>query len=212
MFGALRSSSGATANDFRYTGQQQDYNANRGMYYLRARTYDPQLGRFLQRDPLTDQPGWTGKPYGYADANPANRFDPTGLDPGDTDRTPVAIPLPPAGTEDLFNRCQMGRDYCDRVIARDEQERRGGSPKLYVGVCNEFFLRCVRHANSDDPDTYFDFDGAREVMRNMSVTGDNDGASWIRDLLGGVRRLPATGSGGLRPPSSKEGGSDVFGS
>ena len=52
VFGAPKVTTGTTANDFRYTGQQDDRNANRGLYYLRARAYDPALGRFLQRDPV----------------------------------------------------------------------------------------------------------------------------------------------------------------
>ena len=73
-FGATRSQSGATANDWRFTGQQQDYNANRGLYDLRARSYDPALGRFLQRDPLPFV-----QRYAYAGDNPANLGDPSGL-------------------------------------------------------------------------------------------------------------------------------------
>ncbi|HYM15230.1 MAG TPA: RHS repeat-associated core domain-containing protein [Dehalococcoidia bacterium] len=76
VFGAVRAQTGTTANDFRFTGQQQDYNAQRGLYYLRARAYDPALGRFLQRDPLPFV-----QRYAYAGDNPANLVDPTGLCP-----------------------------------------------------------------------------------------------------------------------------------
>jgi RHS repeat-associated protein len=74
---------------FLFAGQQYDRNALRndfeeqetGLYYLRARYYDPELGRFLTRDPL---PGSTLDPqsqnrYAYAGNNPVNRTDPTGL-------------------------------------------------------------------------------------------------------------------------------------
>jgi hypothetical protein len=37
VYGALRTQTGTTNNDFRYTGEQADDNANRGLYYLRAR-------------------------------------------------------------------------------------------------------------------------------------------------------------------------------
>ena len=71
-FGAMRSQSGTTANDWRFTGQQQDYNANRGLYDLRARFYDPSLGRFLRQRGHTEvreelwlqccrQLGWLGR-------------------------------------------------------------------------------------------------------------------------------------------------------
>ena len=47
-FRAPRTVTGATPNDFRFTGQQADAKANRGLYYLRARHYDPNLGRFRE--------------------------------------------------------------------------------------------------------------------------------------------------------------------
>ena len=73
VFGALRSNTGTTANDFRFTGEQDDRNANRGLYYLRARAYDPALGRFLSRDPLP-----FAQRYAYAGNDPVNFADPSG--------------------------------------------------------------------------------------------------------------------------------------
>ncbi len=51
VFGAT-THTGTGAQPFTYTGQQQDASANRGLVYLRARMYDPALGRFLTKDPL----------------------------------------------------------------------------------------------------------------------------------------------------------------
>ncbi|HTU80235.1 MAG TPA: RHS repeat-associated core domain-containing protein, partial [Solirubrobacteraceae bacterium] len=47
-----------------------------GLVYLRAREYDPNTAQFLSRDPLTPI---TGEPYSYAEDNPLNETDPTGL-------------------------------------------------------------------------------------------------------------------------------------
>ncbi|HWS91618.1 MAG TPA: RHS repeat-associated core domain-containing protein [Mycobacterium sp.] len=94
-FGAMRSQSGATANDWRFTGQQNDQNANRGLYDLRARMYDPTLGRFLQRDSAPIRPSLPQSldPYPYVTNNPANFVDASGLwcpkDPGDCVPSPV---------------------------------------------------------------------------------------------------------------------------
>jgi RHS repeat-associated protein len=47
-----------------------------GFLYLRARCYDPPAAQFISRDPITSL---TGEPYGYADNDPLNGTDPTGL-------------------------------------------------------------------------------------------------------------------------------------
>jgi RHS repeat-associated protein len=57
-----------------------------GLIYLRARWYDPGLGRLLSSDPVTGNQiaPETLNRYTYAGSNPAGRTDPTGLchDPG----------------------------------------------------------------------------------------------------------------------------------
>ncbi|MGH9152811.1 MAG: RHS repeat-associated core domain-containing protein [Acidimicrobiales bacterium] len=57
-----------------FAGERQD--TETGFVYLRARYYDPSTGRFLNRDPLV---GLTGQPYAYANNDPLNTVDPTGL-------------------------------------------------------------------------------------------------------------------------------------
>jgi RHS repeat-associated protein len=61
-----------------YRGEQ--YDPDLGLYYLRARYYDPLTGRFLSRDPnagYIDLPKTLHK-YLYAGGDPVNGFDPTG--------------------------------------------------------------------------------------------------------------------------------------
>ncbi|MFC8198255.1 RHS repeat-associated core domain-containing protein [Streptomyces sp. NPDC057298] len=45
------------------------------MYHFQARYYDPNIGRFTQPDPS----GQEENPYLYAEGDPVNRIDPTGL-------------------------------------------------------------------------------------------------------------------------------------
>ena len=57
-----------------FSGQYRD--SETGLYYLRARYYDPTTGQFLSRDPAV---AMTRSPYGYVGGNPLNASDPTGL-------------------------------------------------------------------------------------------------------------------------------------
>jgi len=77
-FGNLIYRSGATPNDYLYAGEQFD--ANLGFYYLRARYMNPSSGRFWTMDSFA---GESTDPislhkYLYASANPLNRLDPSG--------------------------------------------------------------------------------------------------------------------------------------
>ncbi len=72
-----------TGSSFGFTGQQAD--AESGLLYLRARSYDPATGVFLQRDPYPANPTnpVTINRYTYANDNPINLVDPGGQSVGD---------------------------------------------------------------------------------------------------------------------------------
>jgi RHS repeat-associated protein len=69
---------GGLSTPFSYTGQQWDGGV--GLLYLRARYYDPQLGRFLSRDPFSGllTIPQSLHPYSYVFNNPATLRDPSG--------------------------------------------------------------------------------------------------------------------------------------
>jgi RHS repeat-associated protein len=73
-YGKLTAQTGTASTALRFAGQYFD--AESGLYYLRARSYDPGTGQFLSRDPIAFI---TRAPYGYAVGNPLNLADPTGL-------------------------------------------------------------------------------------------------------------------------------------
>ena len=68
----------AAVNNIRFAGRERD--PETGLYYLRARYYDPVLGRFMSEDPI----GLSGgiNLYSYALDDPVNFSDPSGLNPG----------------------------------------------------------------------------------------------------------------------------------
>lgn len=77
-FGVIAESDITTPNNYLFTGEQ--YDPNVGFYYLRARYYDPEIGRFVTQDRF---PGWKFEPatlhkYNYAHDDPVNNLDPGG--------------------------------------------------------------------------------------------------------------------------------------
>jgi RHS repeat-associated protein len=66
--------SGTATTPLQYAGQYLD--SESGLYYMRARYYDPSTAQFLTVEPLA---AITHDPYGYAQENPAETADPSGL-------------------------------------------------------------------------------------------------------------------------------------
>jgi RHS repeat-associated protein len=60
-YGNLTASTGSLVNSFRYTGRESD--AETGLYYYRARYYDPSAGRFLSEDPARFSEATNFYPY-----------------------------------------------------------------------------------------------------------------------------------------------------
>jgi RHS repeat-associated protein len=98
--------------------------ANDSLYYMRARYYDPRVGRFISEDPI----GFAGGDvnlYGYVQNDPVNGIDPGGLmklpaDPGQ---------LPPDWIPDSSHRDPNGlrfRDSNGRIL--DWHKGRPGLP------------------------------------------------------------------------------------
>jgi len=73
-YGETATTGEASTNPFQYTGREND---GTGLYYYRARYYDPGLKRFVQSDPI----GLAGgiNTYAYVGGNPLISVDPLGL-------------------------------------------------------------------------------------------------------------------------------------
>ena len=77
-YGSALSSEGEGLTSYGFTGEWRDLT---GLVHLRARYYDPALGRFPTRDPFPGvlQTPATQHNYIYAANNPINYFDPSGM-------------------------------------------------------------------------------------------------------------------------------------
>ncbi len=79
-FGQLTQVSGTLSQPFAYTARE--YDAETGLYYYRARYYDPTIGQFIQADPIGFAAGDLNI-YTYVENDPFNWSDPSGLGPAD---------------------------------------------------------------------------------------------------------------------------------
>jgi RHS repeat-associated protein len=96
-FGNVLHSEEATPNPFKYVGMAGAMDEGNGLLYMRARYYDPGLGRFINQDPI----GLLGgiNVYEYVGNNPLNFVDPSGLQsPYQFDLSPVKLPERPGAT------------------------------------------------------------------------------------------------------------------
>ena len=75
-FGACELEAGAELMDVGFTGRE--YDAETGLYHYRARVYDPDVGRFVQSDPIGFAAGDLNL-YAYTWNDPSNWSDPSGL-------------------------------------------------------------------------------------------------------------------------------------
>lgn len=105
-FGAIVSQTGSLTQPFGYTGREFD--AVAGLYYYRARFYDPALGRFLSADPASaafDDP-LTLNPYLYTKNSPVRFVDPIGLT-AEPSGTPTPVLGQPGGVPMFANLAEQ---------------------------------------------------------------------------------------------------------
>jgi RHS repeat-associated protein len=75
-FGEIYTQTGSLVQPFTFTGRE--YDPESGLYYYRARYYDPMAGRFISKDPIGFEGGDVNL-FRYVGNNPGNLTDPEGL-------------------------------------------------------------------------------------------------------------------------------------
>jgi len=128
-FGALVASTGSTENTRKFTGE--DYDATSSLLYLRARYYDPDVGRFISRDPI----GVIGgiNLYGYCGNNPVNWVDPDGkiigqvISGGLIAYAGIRAACATLAAADAVDKCRKQGD--DETASDDAGEKEGKEPQ-----------------------------------------------------------------------------------
>lgn len=82
-YGELVNHAGDTDTPFLYNGRDGVMTDNNGLYYMRARYYNPEIKRFINQDILAGSinDGRTLNRYAYVNGNPVSLTDPFGLSP-----------------------------------------------------------------------------------------------------------------------------------
>jgi RHS repeat-associated protein len=113
VYGNSVNSAGTTPNPFKYVGQYGVMDEGNGLHYIRARFYDAQIGRFLNKDPKlgNDSDGQSLNRYVYAGNNPIRFVDVSGYTKLEV--TPKA--KAECGFGKIFNIFDSSFDGCNSV-------------------------------------------------------------------------------------------------
>ncbi|MCP9490724.1 MAG: phospholipase A2 [Solirubrobacteraceae bacterium MAG38_C4-C5] len=124
-FGQNQDTTGELIQPYRFAGEYLD--SQTGHYKIGARYYNPQLARWTQQDPIPgyDDPKRINR-YPYANSDPVNTVDPSGLHGQGTNGC-TGVPDYPSGFNfhrscDGHDSCyaaQRGRSYCDVGFGQD---------------------------------------------------------------------------------------------
>ncbi len=82
-YGTVIASTGTIDNPFTWQGESGVMDESNGLYYMRARYYDSNIGRFISSDQVKSIRPESINPYQYAFGNPMGFTDPLGLSPSE---------------------------------------------------------------------------------------------------------------------------------
>jgi RHS repeat-associated protein len=145
-YGQTQSTGNTEGDSVQYTGREND---NNGLYYYRARYYDPVLKRFLSEDPI-GLAGGSLSFYSYVNGNPVSYTDPEGLQKTMPRPVVPVIPGPRNGSQqDADNGGDFGRSR-DGGRSRARVQRDGGGN---TGSCDDDCKPPVGTRCYEGPDT-----------------------------------------------------------
>ena len=133
-FGFMQRQGGEVKQPYAYTGREWDKEL--GLYYYRARYYDPVIGRFISKDPI----GFAGGDenlYRYVANGPVNWMDPWGLLKYNTPDTTITGRL--TGETLNFAECMENcAGFELTVTGGSETSGHGEGSKHYTGEACDF--------------------------------------------------------------------------
>jgi RHS repeat-associated protein len=157
-FGKQTASSGSLTNPFQYTGREFD--SETGLYFYRARYYDPSTGRFLSEDPLQHDGG--NNFYVYVLNDPLNLTDAFGKQSNSVDSslTQAIARGDSAEIEEILE------DAKDVLSDKAKQAGREAIKKLRTKAQDWIGQKCKGSVNQEFPSELKD--KTLEEIRNLS--------------------------------------------
>ena len=163
-FGNLISSTGSTANNYRYCGEQFD--STTGLYYLRARYMDTSTGRFISQDSYA---GSTADPtslhkYLYANSNPVMYSDPSGYS-SDNDLHYY---------QQAWLTIDQAQDYVRQLACSSNNEIAYNAKVLEIGreIIHQLTMTAVEYALASFLEEFVDPQTAREIANGIVTALD----------------------------------------
>jgi RHS repeat-associated protein len=155
VYGRVGASDANHPNRFMFTGREFDKET--GLYYYRARYYNPQIGRFLQTDPVGYGAGMNL--YRYCGNSPVGHVDPSGL---------ITVAFYDGGDRDNGNSFREGAD--DRPAFTFSYDMRNGEPNMTCAEYIIFVLGNLHKNNVEVTDVYI-FDHGMSNLNDPNSHG-----------------------------------------
>lgn len=192
----------SVSNSLRFAARELD--PETGFYYIRARYYDPQLGRFISEDPI----GLGGgiNQYQFGDDNPVSESDPSGL-------CPPCAALVGAGVGGLF---YLGKTYFSGHF-KENFSLKGLAAYTLGGALIGATFGAAGEAGLLEPviaEAKTVGTAARLGVQIFVGTSEAVASAGVNDIAAGVNRGDSffgPGSGMNHPPSGVAGGGDGSG-
>ena len=184
-FGKQTAATGSLTNPFQYTARESD--AETGLYYYRARYYDPASGRFALGDPIR----WAGglNLYRYVKNQPEILSDPSGLFGWSeaNDETKCLVCTVFAEGRGMSSSCQYA--IASVIINRLAEKRAKGNKPVticdivsahgqFLGYGNRNYNNCINNVcpandRQELDDTWRYFGSPFNMLSNALYFGDN---------------------------------------
>jgi RHS repeat-associated protein len=144
-FGVPTSPQAPVTNPFTYTGRE--YDAKTGLYYNRARYYEPTTGSFISQDPIK-----SGQRYAYAMGDPVDLTDPSGaiamlefaaIQKFFTSKSQAALATTACGLSVVSATVQVGMDFATHNVPNA-----AGVKAMLLGVETSCVMATFANANT----------------------------------------------------------------